>query len=563
MFAFFCTVFHACQRQNTKTLDNIQQLLNYDSIAVADSLLSEFHKKEGFKTTRTKMRAELLLAEWKERAGIPFDGDSTLVEVVNYFSENGSENERNKSKYLLGCCYYSMQLHMPARLLLVSTIQDADTTAENFDYSLMLNASKKLSEIYEQEGLYSSMGTISKQASYYALKANDSLAWIHSEVKLAMANLTLRKYNLACKQYEKLIPLCVEKKDSLSLIKCYMDAAVANAHLGNRMESRKNMAEFDNLYRTMSANSKPNQKMVSLYYSYKISILGLLGEGDSLKKYFIEAQRNKALISDKTCKGIASSFTAKGMTDDIYSNMDSYFAEKLQADHKREENRISKYQEFFGALQRRKREEVEKNEFYKRLYWIGSFSAIALIIFSFYRIRHKEKYKHLYEIYVLKCDEIRLQQQLLNDLQENVSIPKLKKNLEQIIDENNSLVQENLNKEDFAKFRYRQIQSFESFGLIHSKILNNIKIPNDDYDMFLEEIRTISPKTYKLLTCGTLSEVKLKVCVLVMLRISTKGIGKILYHEPHSISTTKQRINAELFKDNSAKGLEMNLLSIL
>ena len=77
-----------------------------------------------------RMRALMELTAEKNRLEKPLPSDTTFREVVDYFDEYGTANQRMKARYLMGCIYRDMHEAPMALQYLLDAAGQADTQAD-------------------------------------------------------------------------------------------------------------------------------------------------------------------------------------------------------------------------------------------------------------------------------------------------------------------------------------------------------------------------------------------------------------------------------------------------
>lgn len=148
--------------------------VNDDSAKVAirmldgvKSQLSEFTKKQ-------RMRYELLRHKAMNKACITFTSDSVMKEVVDYYDNHGSANERMLANYVLGCVYRDMHEAAMALEYYNKATEQADTTAADCDYGTLYRVYSQMGFLFSKQYLlYQELNAFDK-AEKYAYLAKDT-----------------------------------------------------------------------------------------------------------------------------------------------------------------------------------------------------------------------------------------------------------------------------------------------------------------------------------------------------------------------------------------------------
>ncbi|WP_025883930.1 hypothetical protein [Segatella paludivivens] len=122
-----------------------------------------------------RMRYELLLASAHNKFFISMTSDSTMKDVVDYYSDNGNNNQRMEAFYLLGCVYRDMGDAPLAIKYYEDAVKHADVTDKNCDFYTLSRIYGQMAERYEEQDSYNIMLSYFKLAAKYAFIAKDTL----------------------------------------------------------------------------------------------------------------------------------------------------------------------------------------------------------------------------------------------------------------------------------------------------------------------------------------------------------------------------------------------------
>lgn len=132
------------------------------------SQLSEFTKKQ-------RMRYELLHHKGMNKACITFTSDSVMKEVVDYYDNHGSANERMLANYVLGCVYRDMHEAPMALKYYNKATEQADTTAADCDYGTLYRVYSQMGFLFSKQYLHYQELNAFDKAEKYAYLAKDTL----------------------------------------------------------------------------------------------------------------------------------------------------------------------------------------------------------------------------------------------------------------------------------------------------------------------------------------------------------------------------------------------------
>lgn len=130
--------------------------------------LSQFSKSQ-------KKRYELLYHKAMNKAYIDFTSDSTMLEVVDYYEQHGSANEKMLAYYILGCVYRDMHEAPMALEYYNKATELADTTAKDCDYATLCRIYSQMGFLFAKQHLpHQELASLDKAVKYVYL-AKDTL----------------------------------------------------------------------------------------------------------------------------------------------------------------------------------------------------------------------------------------------------------------------------------------------------------------------------------------------------------------------------------------------------
>ena len=122
-----------------------------------------------------KMRYELLRHKAMNKACITFTSDSVMKEVVDYYDNHGSANERMLANYVLGCVYRDMHEVPLALEYYNKATEQADTTAADCDYGTLYRVYSQMGFLFSKQYLPYQLLDAFGKAEKYAYLAKDTL----------------------------------------------------------------------------------------------------------------------------------------------------------------------------------------------------------------------------------------------------------------------------------------------------------------------------------------------------------------------------------------------------
>lgn len=146
-----------------------------DSATVAIRMLDGVKSQLPEFSQSQKMRYELLRHKAMNKACITFTSDSVMKEVVDYYDNYGSANERMLANYVLGCVYRDMHETPMALEYYNKATEQADTTAADCDYGTLYRVYSQMGFLFSKQYLPYQLLDAFGKAVKYAYLAKDTL----------------------------------------------------------------------------------------------------------------------------------------------------------------------------------------------------------------------------------------------------------------------------------------------------------------------------------------------------------------------------------------------------
>lgn len=226
--------------------------VNDDSAKVAIRMLDGVKSQLPEFTQAQKMRYELLRHKVMNKACITFTSDSVMKEVVDYYEDHGSANQRMLANYVLGCVYRDMHEVPLALEYYNKATEQADTTAADCDYGTLYRVYSQMGFLFSKQYLPYQLLDAFGKAEKYAYLAKDTLnaiinyqnkgdAYDYLGKKDSVVAINLRSANMFKRigdNYNAAIALgCnysyyIEKQDSVNAKKAF-EAYFSTGYEGN------------------------------------------------------------------------------------------------------------------------------------------------------------------------------------------------------------------------------------------------------------------------------------------------------------------------------------------
>lgn len=164
-------------KQYDDLLQQADSIMNIDddSAKVAIKLLDKVKPQLNDFSKAQRMRYQLLYHKAMNKADISFSSDSIMKNVVAYYENYGTSNERMLANYVLGCIYRDLHEAPLALEYYNKATNQADTISHDCDYATLCRIYGQMGILFEKQFLpYQELGALDK-AVKYAYFAKDTL----------------------------------------------------------------------------------------------------------------------------------------------------------------------------------------------------------------------------------------------------------------------------------------------------------------------------------------------------------------------------------------------------
>ena len=544
---------------------------------------------------RLRMRYDLLEAKAQNKAFVDFTSDSIAKEFTKYYDSHGTANERMMAHYLLGCVYRDLGEAPHAVDCYLDAISQADTTAKDCDFYTLSVVYSQMAVVYYDQLLLSNSIEAYRNASHFAFLAHNNKFGILDLEGVANAYILMNKEDSA--------EFLLKRAQQLYLKYGYKNNAIQSStkllhmyveKLEKQNESKLIIDKYDKESEFFDANHEllPSKRQ---FYYYKGKFFETANQLDSAEYYYRKVFRpNMDFVSlNPMYEGLLSVFKKRHQSDSIakYAQLycevnDSSIAKKDQgltaqmaANYK-----YNRYQK--EAL------ENEQKAHHTQIILISILIGVAIVaLFLYKRWRnHLKKQERLRAEYTKATEEyeknirtMRLldsaYQEVINAMKEELSktksenqsrleaiTSKYEKSKSELEEENRKLVDsiKRLEKQETISDYLKKTNE-----LMDSEIVKHIKeleqkplsrLANGDWNILNAEIAINFPSIiHDLNSLPKITDQKIRVCLLVILKIQDSCIANWLDLKANRISNIKSELNQELFGENSARTLYNNL----
>lgn len=242
--------------------------------------------------------------------------DTMMQQVVAYYKEHGTANDRMEAYYLLGSVYRDLHEAPKAMEAFLNGISAADTTSPDSRYDILERLYAQEYDILNRQNLYEQAFEVNRMVHKYAILADDSLFQISAQWK------KLGDY-YARSNYQAIVEECWNMLEESKRMGHFSYAAshlctcvLANMELGRVEDAQKLLSIYEQ--HSGMVNPYNHECSFPIYYYAKGRVLAATGQLDSAEYFYrkeLEAQdwNNR----QAAYRGLRLLFERKGEQDSV------------------------------------------------------------------------------------------------------------------------------------------------------------------------------------------------------------------------------------------------------
>lgn len=552
-------------KQYDDLLQQADSIMNIDddSAKVAIKLLDKVKPQLNDFSKAQRMRYQLLYHKAMNKADILFSSDSIMKNVVAYYENHGTSNERMLAYYMLGCVYRDIHEAPMALEYYNKATEQADTTSQDCDYSTLYRIYSQMGVLFEKQYLFNQEFIAYNKATKYAYMAKDTLnallCYMNSYIDLnqndSIIARNLRAANLLRKHgynyyanmaFGSNYPYYIKKNDYIKAKEAFEE------------------------YKKINFEGNSNYKDASAYLLYNEGMYYLFA--NQLDSAHISFQKSYIYAQSYSNKCAATKGLAKYYTKTNHSALAAKYAllSSEYNDSSLYELRESQLQQMQAMYDYSRNQKLAKEAEYKAkqrlntIYLIIISSCLILLSAVYIYRKNIRKRNHkllvaqrLYKASILKLQTTKTELAHLKNLNET-KIAALIKEKEAVI--------ENLQKEIN---QYESIHSGRNLVEINKQLMDTFvykklayiechpqeKITDETWDNLEETLEGMIPSLANIKL--KLSKKEYRICLLTRLHFSPSAISCFMQCNLPDISMSRKRMLSKLCeKDGKPKELD-------
>lgn len=564
----------ACHRQQDHLLAQADSLLAAGNADSANALLTRHSEEFAHASRSRRMHYGLLLSDAQNRLFKPFTDDSIMVEVEEYYKDNGTNEQRIRSRYLLGSVYRDMQLPLMAQRWFRKAIDEADTLRQDKSvYLLLAKVYGQLADIYDKQSNHRLSLEANINSSRYARLSGDTLFWAEGLRCAGYSYYGLKQFAQAKKCLYQSVSL--HKKMGNEEMAALPYEILAGIYTEEK-DFEKAQAAI-RIFEQQSGIVMPDSSVTpgqghETYYAYKGALYYAMGYADSaiaiFKKELSQPTNDNSHIY--AYEDMSKVFAHEGKNDSALHYLQKFneLRDSVQGDTSTP---------FLEAAQKyadiKTLKEQTKAANMNVRYW-RSISIIAILftlvvfyaLYSFYKRRAEEKYDNLNKRYkFLKFqienarENIKSQKEIVGT--DNEQVQKLEENLET---HNKNLLsfEEKIDAKGLARLRFDEMKRSAVYSHIQALLDMRNNLTQQDWDVITSDIQEKLPDVAAFIDFNrsSMNMVQYHLCLLTCYGLRSVEIAKLIVTSVQNICNSRSILNATLFNRKGSKLFEVNLI---
>ena len=576
-----------------RTADSLMNDSPSVALAMLDSLKGE---AQGWSKTR-RMRYHLLTMKAQNKAYVDFTSDSLAKDVVEYYDNHGTANDRLLAHYLLGCVYRDLGESPEALRAYYDAISVADTATADCDMSTLASVYGQMSQIFHQQDLPYDEVWAWQNYSKFIKETGGAKDYIIAKSQL------IRPYYLLGEK-DSVLKIISDSYQSLKLMGYTQDAAEMLPTAIYIYTERKDLLvarQMIDIYERESGLFDGNGNIArgrEHYYVTKGFFKLAINEMDSAENCFRNAIQT-GYLSDGY-KGLLSVYRHKNVLDSIvhfsllYEAAQDSLHDNMQMETIHRMSALFNYNRFQKLAQDNEKR-ANKNRMILIII-VGLVIIIALILWNLYQSDKRKKQRELEKLksdYANATDDYNknlhtlklleethkstiseMLKELIHTQDENISfrqqleeqIAQYETTKEELENENESLKEKiaRLQKEEGISKYIDKSKRFKDTAIVDRFMLiaeSPLMMPEDDE--WEELVNTTSDYYPELIRdmdkLQGISVQEIRLCILVAMSIRESDVARMMEVSNQRVSNIKSALNKKLFGDSSARSLYKNL----
>ena len=542
---------------------------NPDSALLA---LAEYESKKHNWSKGDRMHFELVKMKSQNKSGMKIKSDSVLNDVVTYFDDNGTPNERMLAYYHLGRFHANIGEAPQALQTYYDAIEKSDTLDSKCDYGTLAAIYGQMASLFHQQNLPHDEIWAFRHYSDCIKRLGDEVEYIVARSQLIRPYYLLGEKDSVLQiidtSYKELNKIG-EKKRAVGLLPSSIYIYIERNELSQAKHIMDIYEKESGLFDEKGNIVKGREHYYVTKGFYELAIDNYDAAESLFRRSITAGYRSdsfKGLLYVYRHKNIPDSITRFSV---LYEKAQDSLHNQMQIDATHRMSALYNY----SRSQKEAEHEAQKAR-NAHLWIVGILVSVVLgliMIYVAYKDYHKKKHEEIEKLAI----ELESAKREYQDIQEELQRLKDKdyKKLIAEKEEKGKELKQTIEELADATGLSSAIDNLDDFEL--SKIVEVFRkkkdfrsdnpIPNKAEWRALEvQFSKDMPSAYKTLAKDKkLSPLELHVCMLLILDFEDSSIVNLTDSISQTITTAKSRANKKIFNEKGAQTLKAGLLQLI
>ena len=543
--------------------------IDMDSAPSALRMLDSMSPHVSYMSKSRRMRYELLRAKAMNKSNVYFRSDSTMKEVVAYYSRHGTPNDKMMAYYLLGCVYRDLGEAPAALEYYQKAAACADTTAEDCDYSILNKIYAQSAIVLHSQKLIDEELDMWHKAEYCGKRAHN--------IRMAISAFenTVRIY-YALNDYNKVMQIS-DSASSAYLNSGYKDKAARAIFIqidiylkrGDIKNAEACLHKYEK-YGDIFSSPGNVKSGLELYYYYKGLSLLASNRVDSAEYYFRKMLTGSVRDEKEAAyRGLLSVYRSRRNSDSVFHYARLYCDANDSSWLRLTSSEAQRVQSLYRYTRNRQQAELREREVSELRLTIVFLSVISLIVVLELYMWHRRRSSRMKS---LLLEKNRMYSELLHRSGE------ISRELSAALGENSRLASEleasgrrlraeldkmqDMSSTDADWASLQKLMESDLIKNLHDQAAHGRSAGQKDWSRLNTYVENRYPRFLSFINnlgSSSLSQNEKKVAILIKLHFLSSEISCLLDISPQNLSNIRRRLNLKLFGSSRTSELDRNI----
>lgn len=551
---------YACGNKPYPHAMQVADTLMYNNPDSALALLEQLNDSITAQTTATQMYYQLLCTKAKDKAYVIHTSDSLILQILHYYEDKEDEKHLPETYYYAGRVYADLG---DAPQALDYYQKAAEIQGKGTDYRQLKVVYAQMGELFLFQDVYDEAMKAYKKCYYYnKVYAKDKAGIINSLCDIGNAFTAFGNADSAMHYYQTAYKLAKENGDKKLIDRAQSSLVDLFTQLG----------QYDMGKAALQSLNAPKPHQQIAYYALAADLFYQMGELDSAAIYYKKLSESEDIYAQQAAYGgLAEIAQKKADSQSALNNIRLYYQCTDSIRKVTDSETIRKMQSLYNYQLREKENTQLKmvNTQQKQWFYYSVFVILLLILYSTAQMQYNKRKKLQLIMKLEKLKKLKEEQYRKSRLfiEEN---NRKKKELEKALQSSNACSNEmkkqlqeqkkefillnnhatmDMKKQSLAESALRQTEIYSKFHKAAND--DTIILDSKDWEILRAKIDTCYRNfSSRLRSILIISDIDMKICLLLKIKITITGISTILHRTKSTIVSARKKMYFNAHDEN-------------